>query len=144
MPQTITLLRAPERRTTPARTYHGSASFVIRAALAQYLGHLHRPLRALAFALSLTVALSACALYNTSEKCGVHGCPDDAKITADVRSQFKQRPDLEPNAISVQTLDHVVYLHGLVSSGLEADTADSIAGQVPGVTRVVSSIASTE
>jgi len=103
-----------------------------------------RPLRVLASALSVAVALSACALHSASEKCGVHACPNDAKITADVLSQFKRQPDLEPNTISVQTLDHVVYLNGLVSSGLEADTADSIAAQVPGVTRVVSSIALTE
>ena len=103
----------------------------------------HSSLRVLAFGLSLTIALSACALYNTPERCGDHGCTDDATITAHVQSQFKQHPDLEPNAISVQTVDHVVYLHGLVSSSLEADTADSIARQVPGVTRVESSIASS-
>jgi osmotically-inducible protein OsmY len=34
----------------------------------------------------------------------------------------------------------VVYLHGLVSSGLEIDTAESLARSVPGVKQVVSSI----
>jgi hypothetical protein len=140
MLQTITLRRAPGHHATCARTYRGSTSSVITAALAQYLGHMRRALCVLAFALSLTLALSACALYDTAAQGSSHGSPGDAKITAEIRSQFNQHLDLESNAITVQTLDHVVYLHGLVSSGLEIDKAESIARQVPGVTRVVSSI----
>ena len=98
------------------------------------------PLRAAAFVVILTGTLSGCALYNSYEKCGLHGCPGDAQITAQILSRFSQRPDLEPNVIYVQTLDQVVYLHGLVSSGLEIDTAESIARSVPGVKSVVSSI----
>jgi osmotically-inducible protein OsmY len=101
---------------------------------------MRRPLGALAFVLILTGALSGCAVYKTYEKCGFHGCPGDAKITADVLAQFNQRWDLEPNAITVQTLDHVVYLYGVVSSGLEVDTAESIVRKVAGVTRVVNSM----
>jgi len=86
---------------------------------------------ALAFVLILTGVLSGCAAYKTYENCGLHGCPGDATITADV----------EPNAITVQTLDHVVYLYGLVSSSLEISTAESIARKVPGVTGVVNSMA---
>lgn len=40
----------------------------------------------------------------------------------------------------MQTLDHVVYLNGLVSSSLEIATAESIARQVPGVKEVVNSV----
>jgi osmotically-inducible protein OsmY len=101
---------------------------------------MRRPLNALALALILTGVFSGCAAYHTYEKCGFRGCPGDAKITADVLSQFRQRSDLEPNAITVQTMDHVVYLYGLVSSSLEIDTAESIARKVPGVTGVVSSV----
>jgi hypothetical protein len=90
--------------------------------------------------LFLTGALSGCALYDTYEKCGFRGCPGDAKITADVVLQLNRCYFIEPNVISVQTLDHVVYLNGLVRSGLEIDAAESIAGQVPGVARVVNSI----
>jgi osmotically-inducible protein OsmY len=140
MLKTLTLLRAPERNVSRTRTYHGSTPSVSSAAIAQYLRHMRRSLRALAFAVSLTVALSACALYDTAAKGGSDGSPSDAKITAEIRSQFNQHLELEPNAITVQTLDHVVYLHGVVSSGLEIDTADSIARQVPGVRRVETSI----
>jgi osmotically-inducible protein OsmY len=95
---------------------------------------------ALAYVLILTDALSGCALYNTYEKCGFRGCSGDAQITAEILSQFREHSDLEPNTISVQTLDHVVYLNGLVSSSLEIATADSIARQVPGVKEVVNSV----
>jgi hypothetical protein len=90
--------------------------------------------------LFLTDALSGCALHDTYEKCGFRGCPGDAKISADVVLQLNRCPFMEPNVVSVQTMDHVVYLNGVVRSGLEIGAAESIAGQVPGVARVVNSI----
>jgi hypothetical protein len=99
-----------------------------------------RALFAPALIIVMTGALGGCAVYDTYEKCGFHGCPGDAKITADVRSQLIQCSFLEPNAIRVQTLDHVVFLEGVVTSGLEIDTAESIARKVPDVARVVNSI----
>jgi hypothetical protein len=89
--------------------------------------------------LFLTDVLSGCTLFSTYEKCGFSGCPGDAKITADVVLQLNRSPFMEPNAISVQTLDHVVYLNGVVRSSLEIGTAESIAVQVPGVRQVVNS-----
>ena len=97
-------------------------------------------LRALVFVVIPTGVLSGCALYNTYEKCGVRGCPGDTEITAEVQAQFSHRLDLEPNAITVQTLDHVVYLYGVVSSSLEIGTAESIARKVPHVRGVVNSV----
>jgi len=87
-----------------------------------------------------TTALSGCALCKTYEKCGFRGCPGDAIITADVVLQLNRCSYMEPNAVNVQTIDHVVYLNGVVRSSLEIGTAESIADQVPGVTRVVNSI----
>jgi osmotically-inducible protein OsmY len=81
--------------------------------------------------------LSACATF---EKCGFTGCPGDAQITADVKALFAKHPELG-TSIEVQTLDHVVYLYGLVDSPLESEIAKSAALEAPGVTRVVSSIA---
>jgi osmotically-inducible protein OsmY len=97
----------------------------------------------LALIFFLTATLSGCAVYRTYEKCGLQGCPGDKEITAQILSQFRQHPDLEPSSINVQTLDHVVYLYGLVSSGVEIYTAEAIARQVPGVTDVVNSVAQT-
>ena len=95
---------------------------------------------ALAFVLIPTGFLSGCALYGTYEKCGIQGCPGDAKITADVVAQFSHHLELEPNAITVQTLDRVVYLYGLVSSSLEIGAAESVARKVPNVKGVVNSV----
>jgi osmotically-inducible protein OsmY len=81
-------------------------------------------------------ALSGCATF---EKCGFRGCPGDAEITAEVRALFDEHPELG-NSINVQTLDHVVYLYGLVDTPLDAEIATSVALQAPGATRVVSSV----
>ncbi len=95
-------------------------------------------LRAFAFAAIFAGALQGCATY---KDCGFGGCAGDAQITANVQTLLKQHPELAANTIQVQTLDRVVYLDGLVASGLERSTAESVARQAPDVTRVVSSIA---
>ena len=95
--------------------------------------------RAFAFVAIFAGALQGCATY---KDCGFGGCAGDAKITANVQTLFDQHPDLgPPNSIQVQTLDHVVYLDGFVSAGLERSTAESVAHEAPGVTKVVNSIA---
>jgi osmotically-inducible protein OsmY len=92
----------------------------------------------LLFAVLPVVALYGCATY---KKCGFRGCPGDAKITAEVRALFQQHPILEPpNLLTVQTLDHVVYLYGLVDTDYEREIAESVALQAPGAARVVNSI----
>ena len=98
-----------------------------------------KTLHALPVILILAGALPGCA---TESKCGAGGCSGDAKITTDVQGRFDQHPDLgPPNLISVRTLNHVVYLSGEVSSGEFRDAAESAAHEVPGVVRVVNSIA---
>jgi osmotically-inducible protein OsmY len=63
-------------------------------------------------------------------------------VTANVQALFDQHSELgSPNSLHVQTLDHVVYLNGMVNSGLERQVAESVALEAPGVTRVVNSIA---
>ncbi len=91
--------------------------------------------------LSFAGLLPGCAVES---KCGVDGCPGDAKITTNVQSQISQHPDLAGvNSISVKTLDHVVYLSGEVSAGLMSQTAYDIARTAPGVVRVENNIAVT-
>jgi osmotically-inducible protein OsmY len=93
-------------------------------------------------ALILSGTLSAWAAASNPSNIGN---PDDAQINADVTEAIARQPDLgAPNQIYVQTLDHVVYLSGWVSTGLSADDAIEIAGKIPGVTRVVSTIAVVE
>ena len=92
----------------------------------------------LTFAVLLAVALPGCAAYR---KCGFEGCLSDANITAEVRALFQQHPILEPpNLLTVQTLDHVVYLYGLVDTDYEREIAELVALQAPGVAKVVNSI----
>ena len=93
---------------------------------------------ALTLALSIPAVLQGCATYG---KCGIQGCPGDAEITARVEGLFKEHPDLEPpNMLSVQTLDQVVYLYGLVGTDLQREAADDVALQAAGVAKVVDSI----
>jgi osmotically-inducible protein OsmY len=82
--------------------------------------------------------LQGCAAF---EKCGFAGCLGDAGITSQVHARFVLHPVLEPpNLISVQTLDGVVYLYGLVDTVFERELAAEVALQTPGVARVVNSI----
>ena len=98
-----------------------------------------RKLYGVSSAVILAGALAGCATY---EKCGLEGCAGDAKVTANVQALFDQHPELGPSgSIDVQTLDHVVYLNGLVDSGLERSMAVSLAQEAPGATRVVDTIA---
>jgi osmotically-inducible protein OsmY len=84
------------------------------------------------------VALSGCTAL---DKCGLAGCGGDAQITAEVNALFEQHPALAPpNLLRVQTLDHVVYLYGLVDTELERQLAAAVAAEPPGVSRVVNSI----
>jgi osmotically-inducible protein OsmY len=97
-----------------------------------------KPLYALASFLILTVALPGCATVREG------GAADDAKISVNVQTQLDRRPELgPPHSIDVQTIDHVVYLNGFVSAGLESETAESVADEAPGVARVVNNIAVT-
>jgi osmotically-inducible protein OsmY len=91
--------------------------------------------------LGLVAFLSGCAAVSTYKACGSAGCPGDATITASVQQLFAQHPAIEaPNLIDVQTLNHVVYLYGLVDTDLQRQLAETVARQAPGVTRVVDSI----
>jgi len=92
----------------------------------------------LAFVAALTVAaaLPGCALLPQSSNPAA-----DQKITADVETRFGQNAELEaPNLLTVQTIDRIVYLNGLVSTGLQRRDAESVAHQVQGVDKVVNSI----
>ena len=85
----------------------------------------------------LTDLLAGCAVYSVYRKCGYHGCPGDAKITAEVHALLNQHPELgPPNQVYVHTLDQVVYLSGQVATELQRDTADSLARQAAGARQV--------
>jgi osmotically-inducible protein OsmY len=86
----------------------------------------------------LMSAMAGCATY---EKCGLEGCASDRQISAQVEALLNAHPELgPPGSISVETLNGVVYLDGLVSGGLEKRSVDSIVRQASGVKRVVNGI----
>jgi len=93
-------------------------------------------------ALILSGAVSTWAVAANSARAAG---PDNARITAQVKSAIAQRRDLQaPNQIYVETRNHVVYLSGRVYTGLSSDDASEIARKVPGVTGVVSTISVDE
>lgn len=101
---------------------------------------LRRTIR-LGYALGLASVFSGCAAISTYETCGVGGCPGDATVTRAIDELFTQHPALAaPNLIDVQTLNHVVYLYGLVDTELQRQLAESVARGTPGVSRVVNAI----
>ncbi len=84
------------------------------------------------------VASTSCSLTQTYGKCGFSGCAGDAEITAAVRARLATKTGSID--VSVQTLDHVVYLYGIVDTDLDRVTMVDAARAVPGVVRVVESI----
>jgi osmotically-inducible protein OsmY len=98
-----------------------------------------KPPYALACALILVGALSGCATDQSAA-----GKMTDEKISAAVQAAINLHPDVgPPNSVRVQTLDHVVYLSGAISQGLMKQTAEDVARQTLGVTRVVNNVAVT-
>jgi osmotically-inducible protein OsmY len=97
-----------------------------------------KPIYTIALSTILAASLFGCADFKPG---GTQNGSADAKITADVESRLNQMPELgPPGSVEVQTVDHVVYLNGVVDVGLEKRTAALIAMQTPGVTNVVNDI----
>jgi osmotically-inducible protein OsmY len=96
----------------------------------------------LRFGIPLAIALAtASAAAVAGGVCQSGGCSADAKITTDVQALLDRHPELgPPSSITVKTRAGVVYLYGEVNSGLERETAESLAGGTTGVARIVDSI----
>jgi osmotically-inducible protein OsmY len=99
---------------------------------------MRRCLIAAALVLRFACTLGGCAL---NAKCTVPACSADAEITAQVRALIDRHPALQaPNSISVQTVDRIVYLRGLVDTPFMSELAQSVALQAKGAARVVNLI----
>jgi osmotically-inducible protein OsmY len=86
----------------------------------------------------LVAAMSGCATHNA---CPGSGCTPDEDTTAAVNAVISSHPDLgPPNQIQVSTINHVVYLTGIVDTGYQRKIAASLAANTNGVARVVDSI----
>jgi osmotically-inducible protein OsmY len=67
----------------------------------------------------------------------------DGWITTKVQSQFYLDGDIKGRDINVETQDGVVTLNGTVDTEAEKQTAETIARETDGVTRVVNQLAVT-
>ena len=86
----------------------------------------------------LAISLEGCAAYR---KCGFSGCPGDAQVTAAVQAAYADHAELQPpNLLTIQTVDGVVYLYGLVDTDYQRQMAETVALRAPGVKRVINSI----
>jgi osmotically-inducible protein OsmY len=95
----------------------------------------------MALPLALMGSVLGCA---TARTCVSDACVSDANISSQVEAAMDQHPALEaPNSVRVQTADRIVYLYGHVSTGLQRDEAETVAGQVPEVRQVVDSLRTT-
>ena len=91
--------------------------------------------------LALAGAVPGCDAWRTMRQCGLQGCPEDRRITAEIESLLAQhRALMPPNMVYVQTLDGVVYLSGQVNTPLQRTEAEDVARQAAGVRRVVNTI----
>ena len=96
----------------------------------------------LAVILVCSGALPLPGCMSSSARCTSQECQNDAKITAAVQAKLKEYRELSaPNRVYVETRGGIVYLTGQVATDLQRDTAVTSAQQVPGVERVVNSIA---
>ena len=95
-------------------------------------------LKILALAIVTVQPLFGCAL---ARQPATDAGKQDSTIRANVQALIEPHPDLlAPNLIYVDVEEHVVYLSGKVNTELTIANAEALAGQVPGVERVVSSI----
>ena len=99
-----------------------------------------KPLATLALGIVLASAISGCSAYQVYKKCGSAGCPGDAQIAAQVEASVRAHPGLEFWSIRVQSLDHVVYLYGIVETDLERSMVESAAVEASGGNKVVNTI----
>jgi osmotically-inducible protein OsmY len=88
-------------------------------------------------AIVLACALSGCA---TAPKCNGSACEGDTRIKQQVEQVINDNKAIQPWSITVQTIDGVVYLYGIVDTGLQRNVIEEQAAAVPGVKRVVNSI----
>ena len=64
----------------------------------------------------------------------------DARIESEVKARLVAQYDANLTRLGVVSREQTVYLSGIVESGEQKETAESVARGVPGVKRVVSTL----
>ncbi|MEP6484332.1 MAG: BON domain-containing protein [Rudaea sp.] len=88
----------------------------------------------------LITAVSGCAPVETQKSCSGDNCVSDSEITHNIELEIGDRAELSGWTITVQTIDGVVYLHGLVDTTPQRDRVEAIARDTRGVKGVQNSI----
>ena len=96
-----------------------------------------RHLLVAALALLTVLSLAGCA---AQRKCEANGCADDAAITATIEAALYANKAIATWDIQVQTINHTVYLYGLVDTNVQRAFIEETAHKTPGVEKVVNSI----
>ncbi len=92
-------------------------------------------------AMMLTLgSFAGCAMDEPQKPCTGDACVADADITRNIESSIRDHKELTDWTIDVQTIDGVVYLHGLVDTDVQRDLVESIARETRGVQGVENSI----
>jgi osmotically-inducible protein OsmY len=84
--------------------------------------------------------LAAGCMEEPAKPCHGANCVSDAEITASIRAEIGRHAELSDWTIDVQTINGVVYLHGLVDTDPQRQVVESIARETRGVTGVENAI----
>ncbi len=93
-----------------------------------------------ALVVATSTLFGGCAMDEPQTPCTGADCRSDADITREINAEISGHPELTDWTIQVQTRGSVVYLHGLVDTGVQRDLVESIARNVRGVKGVENSI----
>jgi osmotically-inducible protein OsmY len=86
-------------------------------------------------------ALAFAAVTSMSAHAYTRASSDDTNIATSVEAALDAAPSFgSASSVQVQSIDGVVYLHGLVETYPEKLLAQTIAARTPGVDRVVNAI----
>ena len=90
--------------------------------------------------LAFSAFVGGCATEPPQKPCSGEACVSDADITRNIEASIREHAELSDWTIQVQTIDGVVYLHGLVDTGPQRDLVEAIARETRGVQGVENSI----
>jgi osmotically-inducible protein OsmY len=88
-------------------------------------------------ALLSLLSLAGCA---AQRKCESVACADDAQITARIEKLLYDNKAIATWDIKVQTINHTVYLYGIVDTNVQRAFIEESARKTQGVEKVVNSI----
>ncbi len=96
-----------------------------------------RHLLVAAIAVFAVLPFAGCAAHH---KCEANACADDAAITAKIQAALYANAAIATWDIKVQTINHTVYLYGLVDTNVQRAFIEETAHKTQGVEKVVDSI----